>query len=246
MMITIKDDDRVGTATIAVPNSTASKFNEAYPEMAMMVAMEELSELSQAISKCVRNGSKDKKDNLAEEIADVLMVIQWAINRFNIPLQEIEKWAEEKQTRFIERNKTDEVVFRSTEAKAAYAENRITPNSLCISKMNDKGKYMINGDIDNLAEYYHVILTSLREKSKDYPDLIDEINSNDMHDLFGLFCEDSDDSLKTLQSSDKLSKKQEKKNSKDLDKILEKASKKIKKDKKDDKKDSKKGKKGKK
>lgn len=243
MNITIKDDDRVGTAIVAVPNSMISKFNETYPEMAMMVAMEELSELSQAISKCVRNGSKDKKDNLAEEIADALMVIQWVINRFNIPLQEIAKWAEEKQTRFIERNKTDEVIFRSTEAKESYAEKRITPNSLCISKINDKGKYILNGDIDNLAEYYHVILTSLREKSKDYPDLIGEANSNDMHDLFDLFC---DDSLKTSQPDDKLSKKQEKKNSKDLDKILEKASKKIKKTKKDDKKDSKKGKKGKK
>ena len=257
MTITINNGNK-GTAKIAVPNSLATKINEEYPEMAMMLAMEELSELSQAISKCVRNGSKDKKDNLAEEIVDVLSVIQWAINRFDIPLQDIQKWAEEKHNRTIERDRDDEIIFRSNEAKEAYDDNRIGPNSLCISRIGKGGQYMLKGDINNLAEYYHVILTSLREKSKDYPDLLKEDEYDDLHDLLSLFensgnefdkFEDKKvkDSLKdTKPKEKKLTKKQEKKNSKDLDKILEKASKKVKKDKKDDKKDSKKGKKGKK
>lgn len=249
MTITINNGNK-GIAKIAVPNSLATKINEEYPEMAMMLAMEELSELSQAISKCVRNGSKDKKDNLAEEIVDVLSVIQWAINRFDIPLQDIQKWAEEKHNRTIERDRTDEIIFRSNEAKEAYDENRIAPNSLCISRIGKGGQYMLKGDIDNLAEYYHVILTSLREKNKDYPDLMEEDNTpNTIEDLMNtfLFGEEAEDTLKdTKPKEKKLTKKQEKKNSKDLDKILEKASKKVKKDKKDDKKDSKKGKKGKK
>lgn len=247
MTITINNGNK-GTAKIAVPNSLATKINDQYPEMAMMLAMEELSELSQAISKCVRNGSKDKKDNLAEEIVDVLSVIQWAINRFDIPLQDIQKWAEEKHNRTIERDKTDEIIFRSKEAKEAYEENRISSNELTISRVGKGGQYILKGDIDNLAEYYHVILTSLREKSKDYPDLMEaNEESDDLHDLMNLFEEGIKDTLKDSKPKEKkLTKKQEKKNSKDLDKILEKASKKVKKDKKDDKKDSKKGKKGKK
>lgn len=263
MNITINNGNK-GTAEIAVPNSLATKINEAYPEMAMMLAMEELSELSQAISKCIRNGSKDKRDNLAEEIVDVLIMIQWAINRFDIPLQEIQKWSDEKYSRVIERDRTDEVIFRSNEAKKAYDESRVAPNSLCISRIGKDGKYMLTGDIENLAEYFHVILTSLREKNKEYSRLMekdDDMSQEEFEELMDVVSFSTDEkireeayakiskydinnkyNLENKSEENKLTKKQEKKNSKDLDKILEKASKKVKKYKKD----SKKGKKGKK
>ena len=261
MNITINNGNK-DTAKIAVSNTLVTTLNERYPEMAMMLAMEELSELSQAISKCVRNGSKDKKDNLAEEIVDVLIVIQWMINRFDIPLQDIQKWAKEKEDRLNDRYCSDEVIFRSKEAKDAYEDTRITPNGLYISRVNKDGQYVLKGDIDNLAEYYHVILTSLREKNKDDPDLQKDSKSNELHDLLSIFEDsfthnmfdslfgdttigetDNDTPKDTKSKKKKMTNKQEKKNSKDLDKILEKASKKVKKD---DKKDSKKRKKDKK
>lgn len=86
MTITL-NNGKEGRAQVMVSNKLCKEITAQYPEMSMMLAMEELSELSQAISKCVRNGSSDKKDNLAEEIVDVLIIIQWLINRFDIPLR---------------------------------------------------------------------------------------------------------------------------------------------------------------
>ena len=119
MTITINNGSH-GSAKISVPSAFAKSITEKYPEMSMMLAMEELSELLQAISKCVRNGSDDKKDNLAEEIVDVLSIIQWVIVRFDIPMQSIQKWANEKSVRTAERDKTDEVIFRSNEARMVF------------------------------------------------------------------------------------------------------------------------------
>lgn len=236
MTITINNGNK-GIAKIAVPNSFATKINNQYPEMAMMLAMEELSELSQAISKCVRNGSEDKKDNLAEEIVDVLTVIQWAINRFDIPLQSIQKWAEEKNERTIERDKTDEIIFRANDAKKAYDKHQFKTidNGIQIRKMKN-GQYEISGDLNNSNEYYHALKTMILQNAQNEEDIrtTDELIDSDLKDIFDSFFE------KTFnETTKKPTKKQTKKNSKDLDKVIDKVSKKIKKD-------EKKGKKGKK
>lgn len=240
MTITINNGNK-GVAKIAVPNSFASKINDQYPEMTMMLAMEELSELSQAISKCIRNGSDDKKDNLAEEIVDVLTVIQWAINRFDISLQSIQRWAEEKNERTIERNKTDEIIFRSNDAKNKYCEHqyrkfKALKDGIQIRKMPN-GKYEICGDLDNSAEYYHALKSMMNSRYAAENDMekANELISSDLQDVFDSFFG------RTVAEKEPKAptKKQTKKNSKDLDKVINKVSKKIKKD-------DKKGKKGKK
>lgn len=237
MTITINNGSH-GSAKISVPSTFAKSINEKYPEMAMMLAMEELSELSQAISKCVRNGSDDKKDNLTEEIVDVLSIIQWAIVRFDIPIQSIQKWANEKSARTAERDKTDDVIFRSNEARIAYKQHQLESidNGIQIRKMPN-GKYEIYGDIDNSAEYYHALKSMMNSRYAAEKDMekANELISSDLQDVFDSFFG------RTVAEKEPKAptKKQTKKNSKDLDKVIDKVSKKIKKD-------DKKGKKGKK
>ena len=237
MTITINNGSH-GSAKISVPSAFAKSITEKYPEMSMMLAMEELSELSQAISKCVRNGSDDKKDNLAEEIVDVLSIIQWVIVRFDIPMQSIQKWANEKSVRTAERDKTDEVIFRSNEARIAYKQHQSDSidNGIQIRKMPN-GKYEICGDLDNSAEYYHALKSMMNSRYAAENDInkVDELISSDLQDVFDSFFGRTVAEKKPKAPT----KKQAKKNSKDLDKVINKVSKKIKKD-------DKKGKKGKK
>lgn len=237
MTITINNGSH-GSAKISVPNAFAKSITEKYPEMSMMLAMEELSELLQAISKCVRNGSDDKKDNLAEEIVDVLSIIQWVIVRFDIPMQSIQKWANEKSVRTAERDKTDEVIFRSNEARIAYKQHQSDSidNGIQIRKMPN-GKYEICGDLDNSAEYYHALKSMMNSRYAAENDMnkVDELFSSDLQDVFDSFFGRTVAEKKPKAPT----KKQAKKNSKDLDKVINKVSKKIKKD-------DKKGKKGKK
>ena len=237
MTITINNGSH-GSAKISVPSAFAKSITEKYPEMSMMLAMEELSELSQAISKCVRNGSDDKKDNLTEEIVDVLSIIQWVIVRFDIPMQSIQKWANEKSVRTAERDKTDEVIFRSNEARIAYKQHQSDSidNGIQIRKMPN-GKYEICGDLDNSAEYYHALKSMMNSRYAAENDMnkVDELFSSDLQDVFDSFFGRTVAEKKPKAPT----KKQAKKNSKDLDKVINKVSKKIKKD-------DKKGKKGKK
>ena len=237
MTITINNGSH-GSAKISVPSAFAKSITEKYPEMSMMLAMEELSELLQAISKCVRNGSDDKKDNLAEEIVDVLSIIQWVIVRFDIPMQSIQKWANEKSVRTAERDKTDEVIFRSNEARIAYKQHQSDSidNGIQIRKMPN-GKYEICGDLDNSAEYYHALKSMMNSRYAAENDMnkVDELFSSDLQDVFDSFFGRTVAEKKPKAPT----KKQAKKNSKDLDKVINKVSKKIKKD-------DKKGKKGKK
>lgn len=237
MTITINNGSH-GSAKISVPSAFAKSITEKYPEMSMMLAMEELSELLQAISKCVRNGNDDKKDNLAEEIVDVLSIIQWVIVRFDIPMQSIQKWANEKSVRTAERDKTDEVIFRSNEARIAYKQHQSDSidNGIQIRKMPN-GKYEICGDLDNSAEYYHALKSMMNSRYAAENDMnkVDELISSDLQDVFDSFFGRTVAEKKPKAPT----KKQAKKNSKDLDKVINKVSKKIKKD-------DKKGKKGKK
>ena len=237
MTITL-NNGKEGRAQVMVSNKLCKEITAQYPEMSMMLAMEELSELSQAISKCVRNGSSDKKDNLAEEIVDVLIVIQWLINRFDIPLQTIQKWAHEKEDRLVERNSTDEVIFRTTEAKENYGKSRsktdCKDNQLIITDTGD-GQYEIVGDQSKIPEYYHVLKTLMIQNGQE------ENLPTDIDDISSLFDDYFEDIISAPDKEEKKSKKISKKASKDLDKSIEKATKK-----KESKKDDKKGKKGKK
>ena len=65
MKITISFDDGK-IVELPSENEIVHTINAKYPEMGMMVAMEELDEHAIALSKGVRNGNKDKLDNIAE------------------------------------------------------------------------------------------------------------------------------------------------------------------------------------
>ena len=68
--------------------------------------MEECAELIQAISKAKRG--KLDLDNISEEIADVLICIEWIIDIYNIDKLYIQEWRNRKEKRIVERlNKND-------------------------------------------------------------------------------------------------------------------------------------------
>lgn len=65
------------------------------------IAIEECSELIQAISKAKRG--KLNKDNLAEEIADVLICLDWIQDIYEISDIELFKWLTFKKERILKR-----------------------------------------------------------------------------------------------------------------------------------------------
>lgn len=73
------------------------------PDLCSLIAMEECSELIQAISKAKRG--KLDKDNLAEEIADVFICIDWLCEIYNIKNEEISEWLITKKDRISKRLK---------------------------------------------------------------------------------------------------------------------------------------------
>lgn len=70
------------------------------------VCMEECAELIQAISKAKRG--KIDRDNLTEEIADVLICIEMLKQMYMISDEKINKWIEKKQVREVERMEKNE------------------------------------------------------------------------------------------------------------------------------------------
>lgn len=78
--------------------SEATDFNY---ELCTTIAMEECAELIQAISK-VKRGKLDR-ENLAEEIADVMICVDWIQDVFKISDSEVSSWYEKKQNRVVER-----------------------------------------------------------------------------------------------------------------------------------------------
>ena len=71
------------------------------------VCMEECSELIQAISKAKRG--KINKENLKEEIADVLICIEMLKQMYAIPSSDIDRWIGQKQARELERMGANEL-----------------------------------------------------------------------------------------------------------------------------------------
>lgn len=82
-------------------NKWCDKAVDELQDKSMVIAMEELAELQQAISKGIRG--KLDYDNLCEEIADVIIVTEWIKYRFDVKQQDIEKWLDHKQCRIADR-----------------------------------------------------------------------------------------------------------------------------------------------
>lgn len=74
---------------------------ETLQDKSMVIAMEELAELQQAISKGIRG--KLDKDNLTEEIADVYIVLDWIKSYFSVDDEELAKWYKYKENRIVDR-----------------------------------------------------------------------------------------------------------------------------------------------
>lgn len=70
-------------------------------EIQSTVCMEECAELIQAVSKAKRG--RPDKNNMAEEIADVLICIEILKQIYDIPDYSIENWIERKQERMLRR-----------------------------------------------------------------------------------------------------------------------------------------------
>ena len=83
------------------------KYTEAIKvdkELCLTISMEECSELIQAVSKAKRG--KSNKDNLTEEIADVLICIDWLKEIYQIEDSDLNNIKLFKQQRIEERLKT--------------------------------------------------------------------------------------------------------------------------------------------
>lgn len=81
-----------------------------------IIAMEECSELQQAISKCIREGTsvpvepKDfiptkTRENLIEEIADVMLMLEQLQVMYHVTDEEIYSWKQKKEEDLLQRLK---------------------------------------------------------------------------------------------------------------------------------------------
>ena len=75
-------------------------------DLCTTIAMEECAELIQAISKAKRG--KLDKDNLAEEIEDVMISLTWIQDIYDISDEDLIKWRKFKEKRIVERLNTGE------------------------------------------------------------------------------------------------------------------------------------------
>lgn len=71
-----------------------------------MIAMEECSELIQAISKCLRSKEMiptETREHLIEEMADVTICLEQLMAMYSITFQELDAWIERKELRLKKR-----------------------------------------------------------------------------------------------------------------------------------------------
>lgn len=73
-----------------------------HTEAGLIIAMEECSELVQALTK-LKRGSTKKIDNLSEEIADVLICIDWVKRIYGVSESDVRRWTDYKVSRCNER-----------------------------------------------------------------------------------------------------------------------------------------------
>lgn len=101
---TIKRQD-----TIVKKDNVYTDYMEAVEynrDLCSTIAMEECAELIQAISKAKRG--KLDKDNMAEEIADVFICVDWISKIYEIDEGEVVKWYDMKRKRIVERLNKEE------------------------------------------------------------------------------------------------------------------------------------------
>ena len=92
---------------IIIDSNVVKKSIEHYgADLQTVVCMEECSELIQAISKMKRG--KDNRDNLIEEMADVMICIDILKQVYGVSDSEIQNYVCNKQDRCVGRMKSDE------------------------------------------------------------------------------------------------------------------------------------------
>ena len=92
---------------IIIDSNVVKKSIEHYgANLQTVVCMEECAELIQAVSKMKRG--KDNRDNLIEEMADVMICIEILKQVYGISDNEIQNYVCQKQNRSIERMNRDE------------------------------------------------------------------------------------------------------------------------------------------
>lgn len=99
-----KEDLKDITFTDEVQTKEYTSFMQAvdeYEDTCTTIAMEECAELIQAISKAKRG--KLDRDNLAEEIADVLISIEWISEAYDINSIDVIDWKRKKKERVVAR-----------------------------------------------------------------------------------------------------------------------------------------------
>lgn len=86
---------------------TTRQLLEKQGDTSLIVAMEELAELQQALSKFLRK--KPNMDNLHEEFADVMICMEWIKEYCHLDEVEISKWLNYKQNRLVQRYENGEI-----------------------------------------------------------------------------------------------------------------------------------------
>lgn len=92
---------------IIIDSNVVKKSIDHYgADLQTVVCMEECAELIQAVSKMKRG--KDNRNNLIEEMADVMICMEILKQVYGISDNEIQNYVCQKQNRTIERMKSDE------------------------------------------------------------------------------------------------------------------------------------------
>ena len=87
--------------------ATINQITSVQGDKTLIIAMEELAELQQALSKFLRR--KPNMDNLHEEYADVLICLEWIKQYCQLSDEEIDKLYLYKRQRIDERYKNGEL-----------------------------------------------------------------------------------------------------------------------------------------
>ena len=84
------------------------KAKEILGDKVIVIAIEEMAELSQQLTKGLRG--KMNREHLLEEYADCLIVMEWVKKYYDLSDEELKEWLDKKNER--NRKKIEEGVFR--------------------------------------------------------------------------------------------------------------------------------------